>query len=65
MVLTQSSLPFAKAPGSSSDGLGMSMTRRLWGQLWAWVLTQSDLGFSECPMWMVMGTVVLWVSEQT
>ena len=27
MVLTQSPLPFVKAPGSSLDGLGMFMTR--------------------------------------
>lgn len=30
MVLTQSSLPFVKAPGSSFDGLGMFMTRQHW-----------------------------------
>lgn len=51
MVLTQSSLPFAKAPGSSLDSLGVFMIRQLWGDPgWSGhVHDQAALGSSFVP----------------
>ena len=48
MVLTQSSLPFVKAPGSSFDGLGMFMTRQHWE------------GSFVPGFWLCLGSVVTW-----